>query len=201
MFAADAGDFAVGQDEFEAGDMVGGDAVGESVWPTGVFRDVAADGARFLAGGIRSEVEAVGFGGEGEFGIDNTGLYNRALIFGVEFKDAIHARENDHYAAGPRQRAAGETGTGTAADDGDVVFRGEFDDLGDLSSGSGKDYAIGAAFFERAVVFVEKKVFGPIQNGGGAEKLFEVAKKARLHRQRDWRRTWHYSEIAGTGAT
>ncbi len=49
LFAADANDFAVGEDEFEGGDVVGGDAVGERMRSAGVFGDVAADGGGFLA--------------------------------------------------------------------------------------------------------------------------------------------------------
>ncbi len=52
MLAADANDFAVGKNEFESGDMIGGDAVGEGVRAAGVFGDVAADGAGFPTGRV-----------------------------------------------------------------------------------------------------------------------------------------------------
>src|SRR2546422_5559499 len=42
---------------FERGDVIGGDAIGERVGTTGVFGDVAADGAGLLAGGIWREVK------------------------------------------------------------------------------------------------------------------------------------------------
>ena len=51
FLAAGLEDGAVGEDEFEAEDVVGGDAVRESMRAAGVFRDIAADGAGALAGG------------------------------------------------------------------------------------------------------------------------------------------------------
>src|SRR2546429_2391762 len=56
--AADPHNFAVGKDQFERGDVIGGDAIGERVGTTGVFGDVAADGAGLLAGGIWREVKS-----------------------------------------------------------------------------------------------------------------------------------------------
>ena len=52
-------DAAVGQDDFEAENVVGGDAVGEGVGAAGVFGDIAADGAGALAGGV-GRVEIAG---------------------------------------------------------------------------------------------------------------------------------------------
>ena len=43
-----------------AGNVIGGDAVGESVRAAGVFGDVATDGAGFLTGRVGSEVESGG---------------------------------------------------------------------------------------------------------------------------------------------
>ena len=56
---ADVDDAAVGQDEFDAEDVVDGDAVLERVRPAGVGGDVAADGAGPLAGRVGGVVEAV----------------------------------------------------------------------------------------------------------------------------------------------
>jgi hypothetical protein len=57
LFAADADDFAIGEDEFESGDVIGGDAVGKGVRAAGVFSDIAADGAGLPTGRIGSEIE------------------------------------------------------------------------------------------------------------------------------------------------
>src|SRR2546429_205912 len=104
--------FAVGKDQFERGDVIGGDAIGERVGTTGVFGDVAADGAGLLAGGIWREVKAVRCGGEAKIEIDHAGLDDGALVLRVEGENAVHARKNDHHAAGAGERSAGKTGPG-----------------------------------------------------------------------------------------
>ena len=169
MLAADADDLAAGQDEFESGDVIGGDAAGEGVRAACIFGDVAADGGGFLAGGIGSEVEAGVFDGAGDVEIDDTGLDDGALIFEIEFEDAVHAGEDEHESAGAGERAAREAGAGAAAEDGDVVLIGQADDLGDFGSRRREDDEIGAAFFDGAVVFVEDEVFGEREDGGFAE--------------------------------
>lgn len=156
--------------------MIGGDAVRERVRAAGVFRDVPADGAGFLAGGIRREVKAVRLGGQCDVEIDDAGLDNGALIFRIDGQDAVHAREDHHQAAGAGERAAGEAGASAAADDRNVVLGGQFDDLRNFFRRSGKDYDFGASFFDRTVVFVEKNIFRLKENGGRAEKFFEIAK-------------------------
>jgi len=126
---ANTNDFAVGKNEFECGDVIGGDAVSERVGTARVFGHVAADGAGFLAGGIGREIEAVRFRSQCEVEIDDAWLDDGALIFRVDGKDAVHARENEHQTAGAGERATGKAGTGATSDDGHVVFGGEFDDL------------------------------------------------------------------------
>lgn len=128
VLAADSDDFAIRENEFEGGDVIAGDAVRKGVWAAGIFCDVAADCAGFLARRIRSEVQSVRFGRESEVKIDDAGLDNRAVIFSVKSENAIHARKNDHHAAGARERATGEPGPGTAADDGNVMLPGKLDD-------------------------------------------------------------------------
>ena len=121
MIAANANDFAVGQDEFERGDVIGGDAVGERVRAAGIFSDVAADGAGFLAGGIGSEVQAGMFDGASEIEIDDAWLHDRALIFDVESRMRFMRVKAMHEPAAARERAAGESGSCAAADDGHVM--------------------------------------------------------------------------------
>jgi hypothetical protein len=186
VFASDANDFAIGEDEFEGGDMIGGDAVGEGVRAAGVFGDVAADGAGFPTGRIGGEVETVRFGGAGELVIDDARLDDGALIFDVEFENAIHAREDEHHAAGAGERAAGKSRAGAAANDGEMVLCGEFDDARDMIRCCWKNDDVGTAFFNGAVVLEKKKILGPVKNGRRAEKFLEFANEARVHRARDW---------------
>ena len=199
--ATDANNFAVREDQFECGHVIGGDAVSERVRATGIFRHIAADRAGFLAGGIGCKVEAVRLGGKREVEIDDAGLHHGALIFRVDRENAIHARENDHDATDARERSARKAGAGAAADDGDVVLHREFDDLRDLLRGGGKDDDVRATFFDRPIVLVEQDVFRLKQNGGRTEKLFEIAKKASVHSERLRWRIWHYSEISRKHAT
>ena len=182
--AADANDFAVGENKFESGDVIGCDAVGKRVGTARVFGDVATDGAGFLAGRIGREIEAVRFGGKGEIVIHDAGLDDGALIFRVDRKNAVHTRENEHQSARACERTTREASARAATDDWHVVLGGEFDDLGDLLRGSGENDDFGAASFDGAIVLVEENVLRLRENGLGAEELFEIAKKARVH---SWR--------------
>jgi len=199
--AANTNDFPVGEDEFESRDVICCNPISERVRTAGIFGDVAADSAGFLAGRIGRKVQAVRFGGQREIKIDDTGLDNGALIFRIDGENAVHARKNDHQAASTGERATREAGPGAAADDGHIVLGGKFDDFGDLFCGGGKNNHIGAAFFDRAVVFIEENVLRLEENGGRAQQFFEIAKKASLHSECPSGRIWHYSDIAGTRAT
>ena len=182
MFAADANDFAIGKDEFESGDVIGGDAVGEGVRAAGVFGDVSADGAGFPTGRIGGEIKTVRLGGAGEFVIDDAGLDDGALIFDVELENAIHAREYQHHATGAGERAAGKPRAGAATDDGDVILCGELCDARNIFGGIGKKDKVRTALFDGAVVLIKKKILGPVKNRRGAEESFEFANEARVHR-------------------
>ena len=179
--AANADDFSIGENELQGSDVIAGNAVSECVRTARVFGNVAADGAGFLAGRIGCEVEAMGLGGKGKIVIHNARLDDGALIFRVNREDAIHARESEHQTARAGKRASGEAGASAAADNGHVVFRGELDDLRNFLSGGGENNYFRAAFLDRAIVFVEKNLFRLKENGLRAEKLFEFAKKARVH--------------------
>lgn len=178
---ANPDDFAVRKDQLERGDVIGGDAIGERVGTTGIFGDVAADGAGLLAGWIGRKVQAVRRGGKAKIEIDHARLDDGALILRIDGENAVHARKNDHHAAGAGERSAGKTGAGAAAHDGGTVLCGKFDDMRDLLRGGGKDNDVGAPFLYRAVVLVENDIFRLRKNRGRAEKLLEIAKKARIH--------------------
>ena len=162
--AADANDFAAGEDELKRGDVIGGDAVGEGVRATGVFGDVAADGAGFPTGRVGGEVKTVRLSGAGEFVIDDAGLDDGALIFDVELENAIHTREDEHHAAGAGERAAGKPRAGASADDGDVILCGELCDARNVVGGIGENDEVWTAFFDGAVVLIKKKILGPVKN-------------------------------------
>jgi len=81
--------------------------------------------------------------------LTDAGLHDGALIFGVDFQDAVHARETEHHSAGAGERAAGEAGAGAAADDRNFIFVGEFDGLRDVLGGCGKKRRRRGGLFRR----------------------------------------------------
>ena len=188
LLAADADNFAGGEHEFERGDVIGGDSVGERVRAAGIFGDVTADGGRFLAGGIGSEVEPGMLDGACDVEIYDARLDDGALIVEIEFEDAIHTGENKHESARTGERATREAGAGTTAEDWDAVLRGDANDLGDFGGRRGKNDNIGPAFFDGAVVFVEDEVFGAGENGGLSEDFLQSANQVamRLRIRRWW---------------
>ena len=179
--AADADQFAGGQNDFERENVIGGDAVREGVRAAGIFGNVAADGAGFLAGRIGRKMQSgVGDGGA-EIGIHYAGLDGGALIFDINFQNAIHARKNCEDAALARKRAAGKAGAGAAPDQRNLISIREFDDAEDIGGRARKDDAVRPRDFDRAVVFVKQQLLGPVQDAVGAEKRFQVVEKSGIH--------------------
>ena len=174
----------VRQDEFERGDVVRRYAVSERVGAAGVFGDVAADSAGFLAGRIGCEVKAGLFDSASEIEIDHSRLHYRTLILEVQLEDTIHAGEGDHQAAAASQCAAREARASAAADDRNVVVRGELHDAGDFIRRGGEDDGIGPAFLDRPVVFVKEHIFRETKDSGGSENLFEFAGQNLGHKHR-----------------
>ena len=146
--AADAHDFAIGEHEFERGHMVDGDAIGQRVRTTGVFGDVAADGAGFLAGGIGSKIEAGVLDGASDIEIHDAGLDNSAGILEIELEDTVHPGKHDHDAAAARECAAREACSRAAADNGHVVLGRELDDARDIFRGVGEHDEVRARLFD-----------------------------------------------------
>src|SRR5512139_606583 len=94
--------------------MVGRDAIGERVRPTGIVRDVAADGASRLAARIGGVEEAVSSDGFGDVQINHAGLDDGEAVFQVNFQYAIEAGERQDDTACGRNRAAGQASAGAA---------------------------------------------------------------------------------------
>ena len=97
--AAEVHDLAAGQHDLNSGDVVHGHAVHQRVRTAGVLRDVAADGAGLLAGGIGREVQPKVRDVLGELQVHHARLHDRAQVLDVDFEDAVHAREGDDHAA------------------------------------------------------------------------------------------------------
>jgi len=105
-FSAEVDEGAVGEDNFEAEDVRGGEAVFQAVGAAGVFGDVAADAADGLRGGVGG-VEIVMRGDAvRDVEIDDAGLDDDASVGEIDFEDAVHAREADDDAVFYGERTA-----------------------------------------------------------------------------------------------
>ena len=122
--------------------------------------------------------------GAREIEIDDTWLYDRALIFNVEVKDTVHAREGHDEAPTGSERASGESCSCAAADDRHVMSRGECNNTGNFLSAARKGDDVRAAFFHRAIIFVKEYVFRQMQDRGWAQKSLEFAGEALNHKRR-----------------
>ena len=101
MGTADIDYFPIDGDDFQAEQVVGGDAVFETVGAAGVHVDVAADHARQLRRWVGGVEETIGGDGVGDADVGDSGL-----------DDGIFHR----------QGAAGEGGAGAAGDHADSVL-------------------------------------------------------------------------------
>ena len=178
---ADANEFARGENGFERQGVIGGDPVGERVRAAGIFGNVAANGASFLAGRVGCEMQAGMRDCGAEIGIDDAGLDRGTLIFDIYIENAIHMGKNGEDAAIAGERAAGKSGAGSAADDGRLVLIGKLHNALDMSGGAGEYDAGGTRDFNRAIVFVEQQFLGAVEDRGIAEKGFEIAEEFGFH--------------------
>jgi hypothetical protein len=96
---AGADDAPVGQHRFDAGDVVGGDAVLETVWPARVFADVAAEQRGSSARRVGRVVEAQRFGRRVQRQVDDAALHDAVAPGRVQLDDLLHARKLDDHAA------------------------------------------------------------------------------------------------------
>ena len=91
------------------------------------------------------------------------GLHHGALVFQIDFEDAVHAGEGDHEAALARDRAAGESGAGAASHEGHVEFLRQFDQGGDFGGGAREGDQVGSVLVDAAIVLVERQVLRPVE--------------------------------------
>ena len=119
--AADADDRAVGEHDFQAEDVIAGDAVFQAARAAGVGGDVAADVVIRAAGGIGRIKEAVLSTASCNCFRDDARLDDGDEIVGVDFLDAVHAFERKHDAAAHRHTAADVTKARPAGGDGNAM--------------------------------------------------------------------------------
>jgi hypothetical protein len=175
--AADADEFAGRENKLKRQDVIGCDAIRQSVRAAGVFSDVAADRAGFLAGGIRREMEACMCDGGAQVRVHDAGLDGGALIGEVNIEDAVHPGEDGENSALAGERAAGEPRTSAATDDWDLMAIGNLDEGNNVRDRAREYNTGGTRDFDRAVVFIKEKVLGTMKDAVRAEKGFQVAEK------------------------
>lgn len=142
-FVAGPKDFAVGQDHFQAHDVIACDAVFQTAQAAGIFGDVAADGGDFHGAGIGRIEKSGGGGGIGNFEGGDAGFDEDGEIGAVEFEDLVHPHRAKNDRVGHRQAAAAEAGPGPARDDGELFGSGDFEDGGDFGGGLDEENAAG----------------------------------------------------------
>jgi hypothetical protein len=137
-------DGAVGQDDLQRQDVVGGDAVLERVGAAGVLGDVAADGARVLARGVGRVVKPVGRDGLRKMHVDDARLHPGLAVEHVDLQDLVErAVEITRLptATTPPERP----GARASGNEGHVELIAELDDAGDLGRRLGKVTQSGTA--------------------------------------------------------
>ena len=168
-FSAEVDERAVGENDFEAEDVRGGEAVFEAMRAAGIFGDVAADAARGLRRGIGRVEIALRLDAGGDVEIDDAGLDDDAGVGEIDFEDAVHAREADDDAVFDGHRAAAEAGAGAAGDERNFFAMAEAEDGLDFGGGVGeKDGARHGAEIGESVAFVGVEFVGRSDEVAGA---------------------------------
>ena len=120
---AEPDDAAAGQNDFEAEDVIAGDAVFEAARAAGVGGDVAADEVVRAAGGVGRIKQAAPLDGLLKFFRVHPRLDDGDEIGGIDFADAVHALQSRarcrrararsrRRSRGPRRAASRESGAG-----------------------------------------------------------------------------------------
>ena len=135
MVAADLDHLALHGDEFEAEQVVGGDAVAQAMGTARVHRHVAADHAGELAGGVGGVEEALSLHRLGDADIGDAGLHHGEPVGVVDFQDAVQPHQADDHRVFHRQRPAGQRGAGAARHHAHALAMQECHDLGHLRGG------------------------------------------------------------------
>jgi hypothetical protein len=177
--AAEVHDLAAGQHHFDSRHMIDGDAVQQRVRPAGILRNVAADGASFLAGRIGREVQPEMRDMFRQLQVDDARLHHGARVLHIDLEDAVHARECNDETAGLGNRAAAQSGTCATPDHGNVVRRGQAHNLRNLLGVRRKDDGAWSALADSRVVLVQHHVFRTVKNSVAANNFAEIVKDSR----------------------
>ncbi len=172
---------AAREHNFKRDNVVRGHAVRQRVRPAGIFGNISADRAGFLARRIGSEMKSEVLHGSAEVGIYHARLHRGALVFSVNFNDAFHARKGNDDPAVPRDCAAGKASSRAAANDWNLVAIGEPHDFDHIGRGARENHAVRPRYLDRAVVLVEQQVLRLVEDPASAQKLRQIMEKSRVH--------------------
>ena len=112
--AAEGHELAFDGEDVDLEQVMHGQAVLQAVHATGIFGDVAADGAGDLRGRVGGVIQVEGRGGLGDRQVAHAGLHAGEAAFAVDLENLVEARHHQQDALLQRQCAAGQTGTGAA---------------------------------------------------------------------------------------
>ena len=160
---------AVSQHGAQPQDVMRCDAVLAAARPTCVFRQVAADGGRAVAGGIGWVDQAVAARRPVEVRSDDARLDHGLAVGGVQVEDAPHGRERDHQAPVRRHRAAGLPRARAPADDRHALRRGPPHQRSDLLRVRGQRHRVGPAALQPRVAAVGQQGREVSVQVGGAD--------------------------------
>ena len=108
----------VGEDEIDTEDRIADDAVLRAEQSTGSGRDVAADGGDVATGRIGRPPESLGRQMRVEVGVEDPGFDHGEEVVRPHLEDGVHATEGEDDLSVSGIRCSGESGPGTAHDDG-----------------------------------------------------------------------------------
>ena len=146
-------DFAVGQDDFEAHDVIARDAVFQAAQAAGILRHVAADGGDLHRAGIGRIKQARRAGAASAMASVVTPASTSSVRFARSSSRmrSIFTRQSTMQ-SGHGQAAAAQAGARTARDDGRFGRVGELQDCRDLLGGCGEHDAAGHLLHRRRAV-------------------------------------------------
>ena len=180
---AEPGEGAVGENDLEVGDVIGGDAGLEAVRPAGVLGDVAPDGAGGLARGIGDVLQAVRQHGLREAGVDDTGLDHRAASGRVDVEDAVQPGEGHEHGVALGECTAAESPVPAPRATNGVFVRVELLHDGDeLLARTGEDHHSGIGLVSgEAIHGIGGELGAAMPHPAGADDTGEPGEEGLVH--------------------
>ena len=164
ILATQPDDLAAGEHYLEPEHVIGGDAVLEAVGAAGVLGDVAAQGARLLAGRIGGVVVAEGGEDRGDVQIEDAHLDGHPLVRQIDLQHLAHPAHLDDHGAVEGEGPATQVRPAPAGHEGDALPREDLEHGRDLLGGAHEDDGPGHGPLQVRVVFVGLEVRQTIEH-------------------------------------